>query len=318
MSKKKIIGLLLGTLLLTSCGNGENAAETAETEGNISETAGNISETSEIISETRETVSETAVSETEIPETSETTAQEETENTENFDKVKDRVIYDDGKNSLTAGQLIDALESCEEFAYWFDRYYAFQIMDIDENGIPEILIYRDIAPHMSSILYSVAADGKAEAVRLITHDFCSNYKHDECYELIGGSLTPYKKDGETLWIGYWRGSGTGGGSSGTYILNYDGSGIDGEVIEKAAYETGYIGNDENGDMIWYWNDYYYIFGEDVTEEEYDKRRDEYMNSLKPSDELYVESSYDDRITEYEFREKLSYALNNYLDMRDGA
>lgn len=316
MSKHKIIGLALCGLILTSCGNGgENTA--AETE--IPET----SAASESVSETTvsETETETAT-ETEIPESSETVT-EETESTENFDKVKDRVIFEDGENALTAGQFIDALESCEEFTRRFDFFCDFQIMDMDENGIPEIMIYySNFMSYTGSSLFTVTNEGKAEAVPILNHDICDSSDHSECYNMIGENPVPYEKDGKTVWISRFFGSGTGGGGGGNYILKYDGSGIDGEIIcESRQYR--WSGNNENGELEWYRTDHYYIFGEEVTGDEFDRRDKEYFDSLQTSDALYVQFPIGDyyksgKFLGSEFGENLSYALNNYLDMRDGA
>ena len=305
MSKHKIIGLALCGLILTSCGNGgENTAE-----GTVSPET---SAASESVSET--TVSET---ETEIPESSETVT-EKTESTENFDKVKDRVIFEDGENSLTAGQYIEALENCEEFTRWLDGFDNFQIMDMDENGIPEIMLY--YSNHMSytgSLLYIVTERGNAEAVPILNHDICDSSDHSECYHLIGENPIPYEKDGKTVWISRFYGSGTGGGGGGNYILKYDGSGIDGEVICESRHER-WSGNNENGKLEWYENDHYYIFGEEVTEDEFDRRKQEFFDSLQPSNALYMHHRdiYDGNL-ESKLRENLSYVLNTYLDMRDG-
>lgn len=311
MSKHKMIGLALCGLMLTSCGNG---GEDTVTETSAPETA----QTSESVSETEETAAET-LTETEAPESSETVP-EETESTENFDKVKDRVIFDDGTQRLTAGEYIDALEDCEEFTHWLDVNDDLQIMDMDKNGIPEIMIY--YSDHMSytgSRLYAVTEEGKAEAVPILNRDIC--FLSVE-YELEGENPVPYEKDGKTLWISRFKGSGTGGGFSGNYILKYDGSGIDGEVIDESRYET-WNGYDENGELEWYRSEHYCIFGEEVTEEEYDSKKKEYFDSLQPSDALYVQSpigDYDEnrKFLGSEFGENLADALNKYLDMRDGA
>lgn len=312
---------LCGAMLtgcLTGCEkeNGNNGSTVSETE--ISETTA----VSESVSETEQTEAETET----VTEASEAVKKEYDPvpaSTLNYDKVRDRVIFDDGENTLTAGQYSDALESCEEFTHWLDVYHAFQITDMDENGIPEIMLYRYNAPHMSSRLYAVTAEGKAEAVKISGHGFCLDDGSDECYEMIGSSPEPYEKDRKTVWIGHWLGGGTGGGSSGEYILKYDGSTIDGEVIRETAYETGYLGDDENGEPKWYWNDYYYIWGEEVTEEEYGRREMEYFDSLLPSDALYAESyiKYYDKDSAFSgsvFGENLAYTLNRYLDMREGA
>lgn len=236
----------------------------------------------------------------------------ESQNARIYNEIAENIIYSDGENTLTAGQYIEALLECEEFTRRFDFFCDFQIMDMDENGIPEIMIYySNFMSYTGSRLYTVTKEGKAEAVPILNHDICDSSDHSECYNMIGENPVPYEKDGKTVWISRFSGSGTGGGGSGNYILKYDGSGIDGEIICESRHYR-WNGNNENGELEWYRSDHYYIFGEDVTEEEYDKRRDEYMNSLKPSDELYVIASYD----EDDFRETFSYALNNYLDMRD--
>lgn len=295
-----ICALSLCGLMLTGC---EKRNENTVSETKISETAA----ASESVSETVQTEAETV---TEITETEEMKEYDPVpKSTLNYDNVKDRVIFEDGKNTLTAGQYIDALESCEEFTNALGYYYAFQIMDIDENGIPEILIHLYGTMMNGSRLYAVTADGKAEAVKIIAHDICDNSDHDEYY-MRGNSLTPYEKDGETLWISGWRIISAIGGNynDGEYVLKYDGSVIDCEVIAESVYET-YRANDENGNWEWYRNDYYYIFGEEVTEEEYYRRIEEYLNGLQPSDALYVESAY----KESEFRELLAAAVLEYIE-----
>ena len=292
--------------MLTSCGNGgENTAE-----GTVSPET---SAASESVSETTvsETDTETEI-ETEIPESSETVT-EETESTENFDKVKDRVIFEDGENTLTAGQYIEALESCEEFTRWLDGFDNFQIMDMDENGIPEIMLY--YSNHMSftgSLLYIVTESGNAEAVPILNHDIC--FFSDE---LEGENPIPYEKDGKTVWISRFYRSGSSGESSGNYILKYDGSGIDGEVICESRHDR-WNGNNENGELEWYENDHYYIFGEEVTEDEFDRSKQEFFDSLQPSNAFYMHHRdvYDGSLGS-NLRENLAYMLNNYLDMRDG-
>lgn len=314
MSKHKIIGLALCGLMLTSCGNG---GEDTVSETYVPETE----QASESVLETAKTETET-VTETEAPESLETVPVE-TESTENFDKVKDRIIFDDGTQKLTAGQYINALESCEKFTHMRAAAFDFQVMDMDENGIPEIMIYySNFMSYTGSRLYTVTKEGKAVAIPIINHDICDRSDHSECYDLIGENPFPYEKDGKTIWISRFSGSGTGGGYGGEYILRYDGSGIAGEVINRAEYET-YGQNDENGEWYWVRNDYYYIFGEEVTEEEYDSRQKEYFDSLQSSDALYVQShigDYDEnrKFLGSEFGENLADALNKYLDMRDGA
>lgn len=307
MSKHKIICLALCGLMLTSCGNsGEDTA--AETSAPETEQA------SESVSETAKTEAET-VNETEAPESSETVP-EETESTENFDKVKDRVIFVDGTQKLTAGQYIDALESCEEFDVSHPSFRDFQIMDMDGNGIPEIIVCGRFMAYTFSRLFTVSAEGKADAVPILNHNLCDSSDHSECYVLTGAEPSPYEKDGKTVWISNFSGGGTDGGFSGEYILRYDGSGIDGEVIDRAEYET-YGQEDENGEWYRIRDDFYYIFGEEVTEEEYDSKKKEYFDGLQPSDALYVQSSMGSRENS-EFTENLADALEKYLDMRDGA
>ncbi|MDE5860311.1 MAG: hypothetical protein K2H23_08040, partial [Oscillospiraceae bacterium] len=300
-----ICAFALCGLILTGCEKGNETTETEISEASV---------TSESVSETVQTEAET-VTESDITEAEEMKEYDPVpESTFNYDKIKDRIIFEDGENTLTAGQYIDALENFDGFINGFYYYYIFQIMDIDKNGIPEILLSRDDTVFVCSELCTVTAEGKGVSVQIANHDV-----YYDIGRLRGGPVQPYEKDGETLWISHFNTGGTGGETRGNCLLKYNGSGIDGEQINEST-DVREIGYDENGDWYYYCNHYYYIFGEEVTEEEYDRRRDEYMNSLKPSDELYVESYYDDfeRFAEYEFRENLSYTLNKYLDMRDGA
>ncbi|MDE6710221.1 MAG: hypothetical protein K2J76_07015 [Oscillospiraceae bacterium] len=295
-----ICALSICGLMLTGC---EKGNENTEYETEISETTA----ASESVSETTPTEAETV---TEITEAEEIKEYDPVpKSTLNYDNVKDRIIFDDGENTLTAGQYIDALENCEEFTNSLGYFYALQLMDMDENGIPEILIHLYVTMMSGSRLYVVTADGKADAVKIIAHDIYDNSEHDKYY-MRGNSLTPYEKDGETLWISDWSIISAIGGNynDGEYVLKYDGSVIDCEVIAESGYET-YGANDENGNWEWYRNDYYYIFGEEVTKEEYDRHRGEYLNGLQPSDALYVKSAY----KENEFRDLLAAAVLEYIE-----
>lgn len=303
MKKNILPCILLCAAVLTSCARSEEVAETSA------------ATFSESVSETTKTETRTeTVDETEAPEISETVPME-TESTENFDKVKDRIIFDDGENTLTAGQYIEALLEYGEFIGRFDFFYNFQIMDIDENGIPEIMIYySNFMSYTGSRIYTVTNEGKAKAVPILNHNLCDSSDHGECYDLIGEKPIPYEKDGKTIWISNFSGAGTGGGYGGEYILQYDGSGIDGEVIDRAEYVT-YGQNDENGEWYWVREDYYYIFGEEVTEEEFDRRKQEFFESLQPSDALYVQYTMGEKS---EITENIAEALEKYIDMREEA
>lgn len=311
-----ICALSLCGLILTGCEKGNENTETEISETTVA---------SESVSET--TVSETETeteTETEISESSETTGSE-TESTENFDKVKNKIVYDDGENTLTAGQFIDTLENYEEFTDSLGYCYALQLMDMDENGIPEVMLYRYDTQFMISQLYAVTAEGKAEIVPIMYHDICDDYdghEPDECYAMRGSSPKPYIKDGETLWISGWSGGGAGAGSSGSYILKYDGSGIYGEIIDKSKYER-YEASNNNGVPNWEYNEYFYIFGKEVTEEEYERREKEYFDSLQPSNAPYTQG-YIDVLGDHglydhdDYMEMFFDILNEYIDIRDNS
>ena len=170
MSKHKIIGLALCGLILTSCGNvGENTAEETE----IPET----SAASESVSET--TVSETDT-ETEISESSETII-EETESTKNFDKVKDRIVYDDGVKKMTAGEYLKAIE-----AYGFEKTamgnYCLQFVDLDGNGMPEAVFYNGGLE--TSSIFSILPDGEVRYIPIANKELCWGGRD----ELKGGAV----------------------------------------------------------------------------------------------------------------------------------
>lgn len=303
MKKNILPCILLCAAVLTSCGMSEEAAETSFTT------------VSESVSETTKTETRTETSdETEASESSETVPAE-TESAENFDKVKDRIIFSDGENTLTAGQYIDALESCEEFDVNQNDILSLeiQIMDMDENGIPEIMLCFSkfmVSTYSRSKLFTVSAEGKAKAVPILNDDICDRIEN----YLIGGNPSPYEKDGKTVWISNFRSFGIVGGESGEYEIKYDGSGIDGEIIDLCSYFE-YWQNDENGEEDMARDDYYYIFGEEVTAEEFERRKQEFFDSLQPSDALYVQYTMGEKS---EITENIAEALEKYLDMREEA
>lgn len=308
-----ICAFALYGLMLTGCENG-NENTVSETE--IPETTA----TSESVPETVQTEAETVTKITEAEEIKE--YDPVPKSTLNYDNVKDRIIFEDGENTLTARQYIDALENFEEFTNALGYKYIFQIMDIDENGIPEVTLARDDTVFVCSHLYTVTAEGEAVSLITVNHDICYNYfdsdTHDECSQLRGGSLKPYEKNGKTIWLSGYNSGGAGAGSSGTYILKYDGNVIDGEVIRHSSYERYPV----DKDWLWDYNFYYNVLGEDVTEEEYDLKYDEYLDSLQPSDALYTQG-YIDVFGDHslydhdDYKEMFCYTLNKYLDMRDG-
>lgn len=308
-----IFAFALCGLMLTGCEKG-NESTGSETE--ISED----SASSESVSETVQTEAETAA-ENSLTEAVKKEYDPVPKSTLNYDKVKERIVFKDGENTLTAGQYIDALENCEDFTGALGYQYIFQIMDIDENGIPEVTLARDDTVFVCSNLYTVTAAGEAVSLTTVNQDICYNYfdgTHDEFSHLRGGSLKPYEKNGETVWLSGYNTGGAGGGSSGTYILKYDGSVIDGEIIRHSSYER-YPANE---DWLWDYSFYYNVLGEDVTEEEYDLKYNEYLDSLQPSDALYTQGYIDvfgdhSKYDHDDFKEMFCYTLNRYLDMRDG-
>lgn len=294
-------------LMLTGCEKG-NENTVSETE--IPETTA----ASESVSKTTQTEAETI---TEITEAEEMKEYDPVpESTLNYDKIKDRVIFEDGTQKLTAGEYIDAfINGTDDYVSF---YYGVQIMDMDKNGIPEFLLYHYSSSISGSILYTVTADGELLKIP-VTGDPYHEIDGKIHYGINGGRLTPYEKDGETIWTGGFFSSGTGGSGGDSYVLKYDGSGVVMEVVDSWKSLKSNMLYDENGDVYWEYYDYFYIFGEEVTEEEFDRRSQEYDESLHTSDAVYAESHYDigERTTECEFREIFSYTLNRYLDMLDG-
>ena len=297
MSKHKIIGLALCGLMLTSCGNGEEntAAETVSPE---------TSAASESVSET--TVSETET-ETEIPESSETVT-EETESTENFDKVKDRIVYDDGVKKMTAGEYLKAIE-----AYGFEKTamgnYFLQFADLDGDGMPEAVLY--YGGLNTSSVFSISPDSEVTSIPIKNKELCFR----ELDVLRGNNISAYEKDGETIWIMGFSLKDASVGYEGDYILKYDGNSIDGEIIREETYDRN-VWNDDTG---WDYTTNWYLWGEEVTEEEYESKKDEFFDSLQTSNaaEAHGFIPLDDRslYDEYSkgYMEAFSAILLEYCD-----
>lgn len=255
------------------------------------------------VSET--TVSETETeTETEIPETSET-VQEETESTENFDKVKDRVIFEDGENTLTAGQYIDALLQCSDFTKLYKN--EIQLADINGDGIPEVKTQVDAYP--LSIFFSVSADGTASVIQ-------SEEKYNDNENMVNiENCKPYLKDSKTVWIGRFGDGGSGGGGNGNCILKYEDGIIKKEIIRCCDYAKNYDTFGYDYTYYWgsdgYWDD---TKGEEVSEEEYVSRYGAFLAEMQPSETACAaDHRYGGTIfAEQELPEVLANIMKEYL------
>lgn len=258
-------------IMLTGCKR-ENESTGSETK--ISET----SATSEIVSETTQTEAETVTETAEAEEIKE--YDPIPESTLDYDKIKDKVIYNNGAEKLTAEQYIRALENCAEFTD-ISKLYRIQLADVDSDGIPEALALAGEYDKNTLDIFFVSASG---GVRKIPAE------KDDAFKWV----TPYEKDGKTVWIADTVGAGES--SIGEAVLHVSDNSA---WLEEICSESW--GKKEK-ECFWQ--------GQSVSYQEYQKLHEDYFGAMNPSAEIEIVSAYS-YLTQTN-AEKLSDVVEEYL------
>lgn len=207
-----------------------------------------------------------------------------------YSEIHDTVIYDDGKNTLTAGEYIDALIEYPDMI----RAHHYQIADIDGNGIPELAVYIGAFPYTSYI--AVSPEGNAEML----------YDDDGNTEIAADFPVPYDSDGETVWVTDFSQGGSGAGGGYRCFLSIEDNTVKTEIISSYDY----------GRTAMFEYQYSYYWGSDQSlplssEEEYESRFNELLAGMENSSAAYVQHTRD--AYDYDFQEFLSYMLREYLE-----
>ena len=262
----EICAFALCGLMLTGC---EKEKEAMESE--ISETSVTSESVSETVQSENETLTETV---TEISET----VKLETESIENFDEIKDIVIFENGESTLTAGQYIETLGQCAEFTD-ISLLYRIQLADVNNDGISEALALTGEFEDNTLDIFFVSASGEVRKISV---------EKDAAFKWV----TPYEKDGKIIWI--------------ADIFNDDFSGEAVLHISDNSARLEEICSESYGkkEKECFWQ------GQSVSYQEYEKLHEEYFGAMDNSAEIYAISAFD-----YWTRtnvEKLSDAMEEYL------
>ena len=246
-----ILAALVMTCFSGCAGSGEVLEETA-----------NAAEIMETVSETAETKTETEISKTEITEITETEPEEE---------VSPRLT----KPSLQgfdhrAAEYVTALVDDPDFAEKWQYRYGAVVADMNGDGTPEVFLQISSMGSLTEVF--TFADGKAVHVKAAPDAYSPDkYEHGvvPCGSYDGDLPEFYVRNGEKVILANCYAGGCDSGSGGIMEIVFDGGSISAKEI------CGYSYPSSDDDSF-----YDYRFGgEDVSKDEYQSFRDNYMSGL---------------------------------------
>ena len=232
--------------------------------GEASEETANAVQTSEITLSASETRKETE-SETEIKAETDTVSAEILETEDNSSKLPtpQRAGHDP-----RTGDYLAALADDSDFAGLCQNCLGAIVADMNGDGVPEVFL--EMFAGMSSVtkVFTVK-DGKAVCLKAAPDSYIPSGNSVSYSSYDGGLPEFYIGDGEKIILAKFSGGGSVGGGSGIMEISLDGNSISAKELCSSSYSKS------NFDLF-----YSYRFGgEDVSEEEYQTRLDEYMSEL---------------------------------------
>ncbi len=245
-------------MILTSCSNKESM------------------ETSQIEQSPNATVSEPAVTETSKPETTsaEETAAEAAAETAGEDGYKIRTGLGNDKRT---SEYLTAMQGCEDFLDALSGAAQAQIVDIDSDSTPEIVITIATIARFAAV-FSIDENGGAFMVQPAEDSYAS-FALDQAATSVylsydGDILELYKKDGKNVFLtkSYAGGSVHGGGD--IIEVSFE----NGRIVSRAVCGYEYSGRAIE-------SEYRYYFGSTdniISEEEYNAALEEYMSDYEYS------------------------------------
>lgn len=243
-SKRKAFAVLAALVL--TCFNG--CAES----GGVTEETANAAEITETASETTEI--KTKISKTEITETAETKAEEEASpklpkpSLQGFD--------------LRAADYVTALVDDPDFAEKWQKRVGAVVADMNGDGVPEVFLQISSMGSLTEVF--TFADGKAVHVKAAPYAFSPRGEPYSSYD--GGLPEFYVRNGEKVILANCHAGGCLGGINGIMEIGFDG----GCISAKDICVYNYPSQDEDG---------CFFGGEEVSEDEYQSLRDNYMSEL---------------------------------------
>ncbi|MDE7302069.1 MAG: hypothetical protein K2N60_01975 [Oscillospiraceae bacterium] len=228
--------------------------------GEVTEETANAAEITEMAAETTEIKTETEISKTEITEMTETEAEEEA-----FPKLlKPSMQGFDHR----AADYVTALVDDHDFTGLCQNCVGAMVADINGDSVPEVFL--EIPETMCSMteVFTVR-DGKTVCLKAAPDSYTpsgygvSHGSYDGCLPEI------YVGDGKKVILAKYHSGGSVAGSSGIMEISLDGENISAKELCGDSYSKS------NFDVF-----YSYRFGgEEVTEDDYQILRDNYMSEL---------------------------------------
>lgn len=231
-------------------GSGGVTEETANA-AEITETASEITET---VLKTAETKTETEISKTETTEMTETEAEEEASpklpkpSLQGFDH--------------RAAEYVTALVDNPDFAEKWQERVGAMVADMNGDGVPEVFLQISSMGSLTEVFTFV--DGKAVHVKAAPDAFSPRGEPYSSYD--GGLPEFYVRNGEKVILANCHAGGCLGGINGIMEIGFDGRCISAKDICVYNYPS----QDEGG---------CFFGGEEVTEDDYQTLRDNYMSEL---------------------------------------
>lgn len=260
MNRIKRFASVLAAALVLTCFNGCDGNV-----GGTSEESANTAQITETASEISETVSETEITEAETAETTETTE------TETEEKTSPRLTRPSLKGfDRRAADYVTALVDDSDFAEKWQNRVSAMVADMNGDGVPEVFLQQSAMGSITEVF--TVSDGKAIWLKAALGSYSPrSYSPDDVpYSSYDGRLPEfYVRNGEKVILANCFAGGSVGGHGGIMEISFDGECIFAKELCGDSYSK------DNLEVT-----YYYSFGgEDVSEDEYQSRLDDYMDGL---------------------------------------
>lgn len=216
--------------------------------------------------------------------------------------------------SLQTQKYMNALLSDNHFMKMINETAGIQVLDINNDGIPETLLNMTFC---GKEVFTLDNEGNSKYIKPNKDDVT----YDNINSFQGDFLESYIENGKTIFITETYNGGSCGGGGGKIKVAFDGVKFNCEFINEYEYSK------DNFDYI-----YEYTYdGEKVTEEEYNSKFDEYIKSLEKSNMFseinenvdyrndYTENFYQlaDTIDRYYYTKSLIKPESEYVPVSEG-
>lgn len=257
MNRIKRLASVTAAAIVLACFNGCDGNG-----GEISEESANTAQITETTLEISETVLETEITEAETVETTETETEEET-----FPRLTRPSLKGFDRR---AADYITALVNDPNFAEKWQNRVSVMVADMNGDGVPEVFLQTSAILSITEIF--TVKDGKVVHVKAAPDAYSpiTEALNEVSFSSYEGYLPElYVQNGEKVILANSYAGGSVAGKGGIMEIGFDGDGISAKEI------CGYSYPSQSDDSF-----YNFYFGEeDVSEDDYKSRLDNYMGGL---------------------------------------